>query len=87
MRATTVNRRAIPATITPAPTLIRRRSQRLPSRPESTEATSTPSGKGKVVSPDCSGDRPKPVCRKTASTRKNPATPEKKIIAIIAPSM
>ena len=76
----------MPTTSRIAPAAIRSRGQRLPSLAETIEAISTPSGNGTVVRPDCKGDRPKPVCRNTASTRKKPATPEKKVRVMTVPS-
>jgi hypothetical protein len=84
--ATTIDRIDMPTIRAPAPTAMRARGQRPARRPDAIEAQSTPSGKGTVVRPDSSGDRPKPVCRKTASTRKKPATPEKKMVTIPTPS-
>ncbi len=68
-----------------APTTMRPRCQREPTRPLSTEAMSTPAGKGIVVNPDWSGVKPKPCCRKIARKRKTDIAPEKKIITMPPP--
>ena len=78
-------RNAMPHATMIDPTATRLRGQRPPSRPVTRDARSTPTGKGTVVRPDWSAENPKPVCRKTARIRKNPAMPEKNRVAIATP--
>jgi hypothetical protein len=60
---------AIPAAMTSAPAMVTPRPKRGASRAAAAEETSTPSEKGRKVSPACSGVKPRPSCRNRVRTR------------------